>query len=314
MEQTLLTRLNKERKALRGALDGKPVDEAVSHCQDLLKRLGQNYLQDVPSRQVEQTSLVLELLIRGLEHTLAANQVELWQPYTPTDERAWLRIDMPIVRRFARLRGLNPGRLVAQGLVFTTLLVFLILQVPNDPLLFIAIGLLALLGYISVAPAARQAANPDADMSPRQLQQEVRLDVDMLLASLTKTCDSFDRFVKLLQETPANTLQPVTSFQLTEQTDVLELLQSLAEANTRGQAELALARSSDVRGLLKRHGLELVDHTEVDVHNLRDIFELEPSLDLASRDYRTLRPALVDGSGKLLLRGRVIEPQTSAIS
>ncbi|MEM6429940.1 MAG: hypothetical protein AAF708_11930 [Deinococcota bacterium] len=312
MKQTLLTRLNKERKALRGALDGKPVEEAVKYCQDVLKRLGQDYLQDVPAGQVEQTSLLLELLLRGLEHALAANQVALWRPYSETDERAWLRIDMPVLRRFARLRGLNPGRLLAQALVFIILLLFLILQVPNDPLLFIAIGLLAFLGYISVAPAARQAANPDADVSPKQLQQEVRVDVDMMLASLTKVCDSFDRLVKLLNETPKTVQQAAASPQLVEQTDVLELFQGLAEANTRGQAELALARSSDVRALLKRHGLELLDHTEIDVHNLRDSFELEPSLDPTSRDYRTLRPAVVDASGKLLLRGRVIEPQTSA--
>jgi hypothetical protein len=314
MEQTLLTRLNKERKALRGALEDKPVDEAVQHCQSVLTRLGQDYLNDVPTAQVEQTSLLLELLVRGLEHALAANQVDLWRPYNPADERAWLRVDMPVVRRFARLRGLNPGRLLAQALVFVILLLFLMLQVPNDPLLFIAIGLLVFLAYVSVAPAARQAVNPDATVSPQSLQHEVQVDVDILLASLTKACDSFDRLVNVLNQTSASTAVVTTNPQLMEQTDVLELFQGLAEAHTRGQAELALARSSDVRLLLKRHGLELVDHTSVEADNLRDRFELEPSLDPTSRDYRTLRPAVVDSSGKVLLRGRVVEPQTLKIS
>jgi hypothetical protein len=96
---------------------------------------------------------------------------------------------------------------------------------------------------------------------------------------------------------------------ISDEQDVLELLQGLAEAAQRDHAELALARSNDVRGILQARGLSLVNYPAQG--GGQDIwFEFEPSLDPNSHEFRTLRPAVVRGD-TLLLKGRAVEPQVN---
>lgn len=302
---TLLSRVNARRAELRQTLSGKDADDAIAVCQKVLRDATEDYLAHVPSERVHVTSLLLEQVSVGLEHTLAASEVVLWQPYQPDSERAWFRIDMPIVRRFARLKGLNPGRIMAQVGLFGLLAVFLFLELGRDPLLIVALGLLIALGYVSFAPIWSRKNNADA-VNPNALEHHIRIDVDRLLASLSRACDAFDRAMAdldhALQQQPAKTSAPISEAQ-----DVLELLQGLAEAASRDHAELALARSNDVRGILQARGLTLVDYPAAGGGH-DDWFEFEPSLDANSREYRTLRPALTRGD-TLLLKGRAVEPQ-----
>jgi len=303
---TLLGRVNTRRAELRQRLQGKETEDAVAICQEVLRDAAKAYLEQIPSHRVQLTSLLLEQVTLGLEHALAASDVVLWQPYQPEKDRSWLRIDMPIVRRFAQVKGLNPGRVIAQVGLFALLGVFLFLELGRDPLLIVALGLLIALGYVTFAPIWSAAKTERTD--PNALEHHVRVDVDRLLASLSRVCDSFDRTVAemdhLVSRPAAKPALPMT-----ENQDVLELLQGLAEAAQRDHAELALARSNDVRSILQTHGLALVDYPARG--GGQDAwFEFEPSLDPKSREYRTLRPALVRGD-TLLLRGRAIEPQVN---
>ena len=302
---TLLSRVNARRAELRQMLSGKDADEAIALCQKVLREAAEGYLEQVPSHRVHLTSLLLEQVTLGLEHTLAASEVVLWQPYQPQNERSWLRIDMPILRRFARLKGLNPGRLMAQVGLFMLLAVFLFLELGRDPLLIVALGLLGALGYVSFAPIWSSQNTADK-IDPDKLEHHIRLDVDRLLGSLSRACDAFDRAMNDIDASQTHQQRPALA-PISEAQDVLELLQGLAEAASRDHAELALARSNDVRSILQARGMTLVDYP-ANGSGQDAWFEFEPSLDPKSREYRTLRPALLRGD-TLVLRGRAVEPQ-----
>lgn len=303
---TLLSRVNARRTELRQALTGKDAEDAIPLCQKVVREAAEDYLAQVSSERVHVTSLLLEQVSLGLEHALAASEVVLWQPYKPKNERSWLRVDMPIVRRFARLKGLNPGRLMAQVGLFVLLGVFLFLELGRDPLLIVALGLLIALGYVSFAPiwsSQNTAEGEDANA----LEHRIRLDVDRMLGSLSRACDAFDRAAAEVADALHSRQQRPALVPISESQEVLELLQGLAEAAQRDHAELALARSNDVRSILQARGLTLVDYPAKG-GGQDGWFEFEPSLDAGSREYRTLRPALTRGE-TLLLKGRVVEPQ-----
>lgn len=311
-DATLLSRVNARRAELRQMLSAKDADEAIALCQKVLREAAEDYLEHVPSHRVHLTSLLLEQVTLGLEHTLAASEVVLWQPYQPQNERSWLRVDVPILRRFARLKGLNAGRFMAQVGLFALLAIFLFLELGRDPLLIVALALLGALGYVLFAPlgSAKSATQNAADnLKPDQLEHHIRLDVDRLFGSLSRACDAFDRAVTELDHAVQSSQQR-PAVPISDAQDVLELLQGLAEAAQRDHAELALARSNDVRSILQARGMTLVDYP-ANGSGQDAWFEFEPSLDPKSREYRTLRPALVRDD-TLVLRGRAVEPQVKS--
>jgi len=127
----------------------------------------------------------------------------------------------------------------------------------------------------------------------------IRVNVDTLLSRLRETLRATDAV--LLE---ASQPQPAPVSALGDDAALLELFQELLYAASVEDGLFALKQLKPLIFLLDKHGIRAERFSAERAF----LFDAVPSLDMKSREWFTLKPALVNKEGKPLRRGLVTEP------
>ena len=127
----------------------------------------------------------------------------------------------------------------------------------------------------------------------------MRIDINAFLSRLRETLKAVDTVLVEVAHAP----QPVTS-SLGDDPAFLELFQELLYAASVDDGIFALKQLKPLVFLLEKHGIRVERFTAERAF----LFDAVPSLDAKSREWLTLKPALVSKEGRTLRRGLATEP------
>src|SRR5581483_8954570 len=135
--------------------------------------------------------------------------------------------------------------------------------------------------------------------TPPKPTAEVRVNVNTLLSRLREMCRAADMVLAEAAQSP----QPSAS-SLGDDPAFLELFQELLYAASVEDGIFALKQLKPLVFLLEKHNIRVERFTAERAF----LFDAVPSLDAKSREWLTLKPALVSKEGKTLRRGLATEP------
>jgi hypothetical protein len=168
-------------------------------------------------------------------------------------------------------------------------------QVEN----FFCLALLAVLVLLDVREWFFKPSVTATQVTLPEPTAEIRVNVDALLSRLREILRTADA---VLAEASQPLPSPVSS--LGDDAALLELFQELLYAASVEDGLFALKQLKPLMFLLEKHGIKAERFSAERAF----LFDAVPSLDAKSREWLTLKPALVTKEGKPLRRGLVTEP------
>ena len=164
---------------------------------------------------------------------------------------------------------------------------------------FFCLALLAVLVLLDVREWFIKPSVTAAQATLPEPTTRMRVNVDALLSRLRETLRATDAVL-----TEASQPQPSPVSSLGDDTALLELFQELLYAASVEDGIFALKQLKPLIFLLEKHGIRAERFSAERAF----LFDAVPSLDAKSREWLTLKPALVTKEGKPLRRGLVTEP------
>jgi len=164
---------------------------------------------------------------------------------------------------------------------------------------FFCLALLAVLVLLDVREWFFKPSVTATQVTLPEPTAEIRVNVDALLSRLREILRTADA---VLAEASQPLPSPVSS--LGDDAALLELFQELLYAASVEDGLFALKQLKPLIFLLEKHGIKAERFSAERAF----LFDAVPSLDAKSREWLTLKPALVTKEGKPLRRGLVTEP------
>ena len=164
---------------------------------------------------------------------------------------------------------------------------------------FFCLALLAVLVLLDVREWFFKPSVTATQVTLPEPTAEIRVNVDALLSRLREILRAADA---VLAEASQPLPSPVSS--LGDDAALLELFQELLYAASVEDGLFALKQLKPLIFLLEKHGIKAERFSAERAF----LFDAVPSLDAKSREWLTLKPALVTKEGKPLRRGLVTEP------
>ena len=164
---------------------------------------------------------------------------------------------------------------------------------------FFCLALLAVLVLLDVREWFFKPSVTAPQVTLPEPTAEIRVNVDTLLSRLREILRAADA---VLAEASQPLPSPVSS--LGDDAALLELFQELLYAASVEDGLFALKQLKPLIFLLEKHGIKAERFSAERAF----LFDAVPSLDAKSREWLTLKPALVTKEGKPLRRGLVTEP------
>ena len=164
---------------------------------------------------------------------------------------------------------------------------------------FFCLALLAVLVLLDVREWFFKPSVTATQVTLPEPTAEIRVNVDALLSRLREILRAADA---VLAEASQPLPSPVSS--LGDDAALLELFQELLYAASVEDGLFALKQLKPLIFLLEKHGIRAERFSAERAF----LFDAVPSLDAKSREWLTLKPALVTKEGKPLRRGLVTEP------
>lgn len=272
------------------------------HCRQLQQRLRDEHSPEHVIREVKSwLGSLLALAAREKNRTLTERRIlgfllDVMNVGVATlasceivryDERLTPRIAPPTSRGDWFLRVL---RIVVAAALGSALF-----QTEN----FFCLALLTALVLLDVREWFVKPATTTAPTTPPKPTAELRVNVNTLLSRLRETCRAADVVLAEAAQAP-----PPSASSLGDDPAFLELFQELLYAASVEDGIFALKQLKPLVFLLEKHNIRVERFTAERAF----LFDAVPSLDSKSREWLTLKPALVSKEGKTLRRGLATEP------
>lgn len=305
--KTLLMSYNEQRDELQHQLDAaKTVEQAVKIIQDFLYQLERQYVGNLTKLQIRLARPLFEVLRLSINGLTSASETDVW------------KLDRMLPARSRSGLGASFWLRMLEAVIYIGFLVGLVFIVMNnhDLVLWGVIAVVLLLCGLRLYTYLYQkksASQRDDSSPPDDTRVTVRVDSTDLLRQLEEALITIEQTLFKLEDIIKDIIRELSHSGLEAYTDVLELLQNLAGAALRKNAQLALAKAEEVSMVLDRCGIKVVKYqpttnaaTEAAAHHW---FEFVPDIHDDAKGYTTLIPALIKAENStLLLPGQVAEP------
>lgn len=300
--KTLLMSYNEQRNELQHQLDAaETLEQAVKIVQDFLHQLERQYVGNLTELQIRLARPLFEVLRLSINAITSATKTKIWMPYR----------EQPTRSRFQFHAGFWL-RLV-EAVIYVGFLVGLVFIVVNnhDPFIWGVIAVVLLLCSLRLYTYFSQrksASKGDTSSQPDDTRVSIQVDSLHLLRQLEQALTTIEQALLKLKDTKETSLSGLEAY-----TEVLELLQNLTAAASRGNAQLALARAEETSMVLEGCGIKVEEYqptTDLTADAVvRRRFEFVPDIHDNAQGYTTLIPALIKAENNhVLRRGRVATP------
>jgi hypothetical protein len=136
------------------------------------------------------------------------------------------------------------------------------------------------------------------------------INIDRTVSAIESTFCIIDDAVIQYGKTSNNEKKEKIEFDIEDQCRLLEFLQNILSLDKSNNDQLSNnigVYIKELHSLLKIYDIRVIYYQPEQIGTDRDLFEFEPSINDEISEFITLMPALIR-DGKVLLRGRVIEP------
>jgi len=298
----LLTKFDSDKVDLGKRIETAPrIEDAVKLTDEYLSRLHREMTGVYSLQKSRYTGYLLEILRYAIRTLNTVDKVVSLTGFRPSETRA-----SQLSRRFSAF-------IKTVQLALAIALLMTLQSVGSTPWIPILLVLILLGTEIYLYVFARRTGSASKKISDIYMPDEtpeidVQLQIAHVHAFLNCIADALSYADKAMNEQAP---EKNGGF-LEKETPVLKLFQDLFEARAFHDGEWALKRITRIQAILWEQGIVVKEFDPADPADF-SFFDVEPGADPSISSHMTIRPAFIKNN-RVLLRGRVAEPFTSAQS
>jgi hypothetical protein len=293
----IISIFSEERNQLQTEINSlTSIEEVVKLIQTRLDNIERIYLSELNIIQVRLAGFFLDVLRQSIPNLAA---VKIAQTASTGNKK---NINLAFMS--------SPNRVVLKLLkllLYTGILGWLFYLTKNTPGAWMGILLACVLLGLEVL--LQLDRNDSSSQEIMEVAQPVlKIDSPILLDNLADALNTIDLVVALFAESHKDEDER----NMEELPELLNFLQRLMGASFLNKPQMIIELTKLLPQILMSQGIRAQIYQAKEPHSDRTYFDFEPSIDLDTKDYVTITPALLKGD-RLLRRGRVIEPAYSQV-